>query len=245
SKGSTTSKPSKPSKRSSSPGPLKDCPICISSLSSSHFPVRPPTSTCLHTPNTCTHCLRHWIRTQFRTKLWTQIQCPECPSLLSHRDMSLFAPRSVFTQYDRLSTRAALEEIPGFTWCLARGCGSGQVQPQTLSQTQSYDENGNGDNMPSLVPDPKFKCVSCKAVFCLRHARKWHRGETCAEFEYRTDGRVKRGEEEASRRALKEVCKKCPGKGCGWGIEKNEGCDHMTCSKCRHQFCWVCLAPYK
>ncbi|MFH1832351.1 MAG: IBR domain-containing protein [bacterium] len=32
--------------------------------------------------------------------------------------------------------------------------------------------------------------------------------------------------------------KSCPK--CGNGVEKDGGCDHMTC-KCRHEFCWRCL----
>mmetsp|Transcript_152628 Transcript_152628/g.489446 ORF Transcript_152628/g.489446 Transcript_152628/m.489446 type:complete len:157 (+) Transcript_152628:725-1195(+) len=35
--------------------------------------------------------------------------------------------------------------------------------------------------------------------------------------------------------------KKCPN--CGEYIEKNGGCDHMTC-RCRHQFYWTTLKPY-
>ena len=27
-------------------------------------------------------------------------------------------------------------------------------------------------------------------------------------------------------------------------IEKNAGCNHMTCSHCKFQFCWICLSPY-
>ncbi len=28
-------------------------------------------------------------------------------------------------------------------------------------------------------------------------------------------------------------------------IEKTEGCNHMCCKKCKHDFCWVCLDNWK
>lgn len=39
-----------------------------------------------------------------------------------------------------------------------------------------------------------------------------------------------------------EIIRPCPR--CQAPIEKNEGCLHMTCRQCRHQFCWGCRQPW-
>ncbi len=33
--------------------------------------------------------------------------------------------------------------------------------------------------------------------------------------------------------------RKCPN--CNTRIEKNQGCNHMTCRLCKHEFCWTCM----
>lgn len=32
---------------------------------------------------------------------------------------------------------------------------------------------------------------------------------------------------------------------CNVCIEKNGGCSHMTCNRCKHEFCWICLNDWK
>ncbi|KAF7325537.1 RBR-type E3 ubiquitin transferase [Mycena kentingensis (nom. inval.)] len=41
---------------------------------------------------------------------------------------------------------------------------------------------------------------------------------------------------------IKGNTKECPK--CVSTIEKNGGCNHMTCRKCTHEFCWVCMGPW-
>merc|ERR1712157_585722 len=40
----------------------------------------------------------------------------------------------------------------------------------------------------------------------------------------------------------RKKCKLCPG--CNVLIEKNQGCDHMTCKYCWWEFCWGCRGDY-
>jgi hypothetical protein len=66
------------------------------------------------------------------------------------------------------------------------------------------------------------------------HEDTWHEGETCREYDYRKSREKERDQqiqEKASVKAISLLTKKCPGKGgkCGWNIEKNGGCDHITC----------------
>ena len=42
---------------------------------------------------------------------------------------------------------------------------------------------------------------------------------------------------------IKKNTKKCPK--CGASIEKNQGCMHMTCRNCKHEFCWLCTGDWK
>lgn len=219
----------------------KECVICADIRSLTHFPSRPPTDECNHANDVCRRCLRTWIQSEFLTKVWNEIKCPVCSIRMQYADMQAFAPHDIFRRYDRLSVKAAFEAIPNFRWCTAKGCKSGQVHPPESS---------------------KFRCKACKKSHCIHHGSAWHKGETCGEYDYRTNKKLKKQEEIASKRVISETTKKCPG--CKSPIQKNYGCDHMSCkfmyeesyqykyvltnrlgSKCKHEFCWLCLAPYK
>ncbi len=44
---------------------------------------------------------------------------------------------------------------------------------------------------------------------------------------------------------IKANTKDCPNPACSSTIEKSGGCNHMTCRKCKYEFCWMCEGEWK
>lgn len=105
-------------------------------------------------------------------------------------------------------------------------------------------------------------CLSCLFTFCTKCLEKWHQGDTCFfEKEVEGDEEGKTGstesqyveESEAERKRLQRQrraemnlsyqlirartrqCWKCKSP-----IEKNGGCNKVTCTKCFSAMCWAC-----
>jgi len=77
---------------------------------------------------------------------------------------------------------------------------------------------------------PEMKC-SKGHVFCYFHSNA-HPGITCAEY-----ARAQAKDDRLARAAMGDV-KECPG--CGLPTLKSEGCNHMVCSVCKTDWCWIC-----
>mmetsp|Transcript_12605 Transcript_12605/g.29433 ORF Transcript_12605/g.29433 Transcript_12605/m.29433 type:complete len:158 (-) Transcript_12605:428-901(-) len=71
----------------------------------------------------------------------------------------------------------------------------------------------------------------CKRQFCFVH-NDAHPDRTCKDYT-----RILRTQEKPSEHWKQRNAKKCPG--CKTPIEKNEGCNHMSCT-CGTDFCWLC-----
>ena len=79
-----------------------------------------------------------------------------------------------------------------------------------------------------------FYCRKCTKAFCVECQGEWHDGKTCEETKAE-DENLKKFNEYVTAKG----CQKCPS--CQYYIEKNEGCDHMTC-RCGKEFCYSCLS---
>jgi hypothetical protein len=80
--------------------------------------------------------------------------------------------------------------------------------------------------------NPLSLCNKCKFEMCFKCGKAWHKDKTCDEVQ----------DLEYNSWALNKDVKECPR--CKFKIEKNQGCDHMTCIVCHYEFCWLCMGPW-
>lgn len=73
-------------------------------------------------------------------------------------------------------------------------------------------------------------CGECKMDLCSGGCGRIYHGETPCEISL----------DEATNAFVQETSKPCPNPNCNVHIHKTEGCNHMTCSRCRTEFCWIC-----
>jgi len=81
---------------------------------------------------------------------------------------------------------------------------------------------------------------SCGHAFCFTCQEKNHDPAPCAVAK---EWLKKETNDDANSVWLTGNTKQCPS--CKTPIEKNQGCQHMTCAKCRHEFCWVCMGGWR
>ncbi len=111
---------------------------------------------------------------------------------------------------------------------------------------------------PSAQPCPKEECsnlvhwhsklnvpVTCLCSFrfcfeCHDEATGDHAPASCEEVQLWMKKFSSESDNLLFIRAHTRMCPKCRSP-----IEKNGGCMHMTCRKCKHEFCWICFADWR
>ncbi|CAF1609118.1 unnamed protein product, partial [Didymodactylos carnosus] len=207
------------------------CAVCFKSKMMNKYQQK-FSSNCSHIERTvCDRCLYDNIKAillsnNSHINSTEIVKCPEpdCSTIFDYRSIKqILISKQDFElceQYEKELVEHKIETLKGHIYCAHSKCGAAQQKTET----------GN------IVT-----CFKCKKKTCSYHRVPWHQGMTCREYdeETRDDGHHK------LRKWLEKNSKECPGPGCHYHIEKNDGCDHMTCLKCKHEFCYVCLADWK
>jgi len=204
------------------------CHICCRDGTEVTIPRGKVTSRCASSRTICKSCLQHHIHEIVLKGQYDEIRCicsrDGCNLLLQPYEVKAHSDKTTFAAYDVGLLRLVLARDPEFCWCSRAGCGSGQLH----AGRHRY---------------PIMRCHMCEQRTCFTHRCEWHSGTTCAEY----DEAATRSEEAALVQLLQRGhIKRCPK--CNSGIEKDGGCDRMTCQTksggCGEKFCWRCLAPY-
>lgn len=78
----------------------------------------------------------------------------------------------------------------------------------------------------------RLTCNQCGFSYCFYCLETWHQAGKCKA----------EGERKLDRWAKSHNAKFCPY--CRARIEKQLGCNHMTCVRCHYEFCWLCGEPF-
>lgn len=171
----------------------------------------------------CLQCTRQYLTVSIRDGN-AYIPCPDdkCPSggIFESSEIEKLVETDVLELYLRCKLNRDVEMDPNQTWCPGPGCESiCRVFPPLRDCEAS-----------------PVHCSKCKLTFCSSCKERWHAYQSCDEF------RRHFSEDELANLPGEEcgLIKRCPR--CHIPIERDEGCAQMMCKRCRHVFCWYCLA---
>lgn len=174
----------------------------------------------------CNHifCNECW-ETHLSTKInegEPEIHCPhlKCNTHVTDNFIKQIVPPSTFEKYLRFVTKNFVRENDSVRWCPTPGCQSAITFDQSNSTSDS-----------AIV-----QCNYCGNQFCFKCHNEAHAPATCEQ--------MKLWVKEADIYNWRTInCRECPK--CNVSVEKNGGCNHMTCQQCKYEWCWVCLRPWR
>ncbi|CAH1267487.1 RNF14 [Branchiostoma lanceolatum] len=191
----------------------------------------------------CKECMKGYFQVQISEGNVQCLQCPEpkCESQALPSQVQELVGGELFARYDRLLLQSSLDGMADVVYCPRKSCQCPVM----------------------LEPDSKMGgCTACQYTFCTLCKLAYHGVSPCRikpddlrklreeylaasdegkKFLEKRYGRksIKQALEETfSEEWLKRYAKECPQ--CGTHIQKLDGCNKMTCIKCRAYFCWLC-----
>jgi len=169
----------------------------------------------------CVECIRNWFRSLLDEN--DPLKCPsaECQEMAPDEvqppeeiDAWRLLTRDEFDRHSRQSLQRLLCVMKDFQFCTR--CPSGGFIAHACMEVC---------------------CLDCPENWCRKCRLPPHSAHTCEEFQaiYAKDLNLNLA-------CMKDNCKKCPA--CRTPIERDGGCSHIKCSRCKFEFCWWCRRKY-
>ncbi|KAI9676896.1 MAG: hypothetical protein M1817_006735 [Caeruleum heppii] len=172
----------------------------------------------------CVDCYQQYLAQKIRQEgEASRIQCPKtgCTLKMDSKSVDVLVASDLKQRYQTLLTRTYVDDKENLKWCPAPNC------------EYAVDCHVKKRQLDVIVPT--VHCI-CGHDFCFGCTLNDHQPAPCPLVRMW----LKKCEDDSeTANWISANTKECPI--CGSTIEKNGGCNHMTCRKCKHEFCWMCM----
>jgi ariadne-1 len=180
----------------------------------------------------CTDCWRHYLSMKVKEHA-TNITCPgatankkKCTLVVDDATVAkLLGDEDALQRHAEALVDSYVQQRSDLRWCVAPKCTNIIRLTARAAGVFGSDET---------------TCL-CGVAFCFGCGEVPHRPATCdmlREWKKKAGG----GDEDMSVQLIATVSRPCPN--CKSPIEKNDGCNHMSCVKCSYHFCWHCMGKF-
>ncbi|NXQ53998.1 AKIB1 protein, partial [Anthoscopus minutus] len=243
----TRSSVTSPDEISPSPGDMETavCDICMCNISVFEDPVDMP---CGH--DFCRACWEAFLNLKIQEGEAHNIFCPayDCFQLVPVDIIESVVSKEMDKRYLQFDIKAFVENNPAIKWCPIPGC-------ERAVRLTRQGSNSTGSDTLSF-PMLKAPAVDCGKghLFCWECLGEAHEPCDCQTWkdwlqkisEMKPEELVGVSEAyEDAANCLWLLTNSKPCANCKSPIQKNEGCNHMQCAKCKYDFCWICLEEWK
>jgi len=198
------------------------CPVCWTDAPDNIFSLE-----CGHL--FCSDCWSMYVTSKIRDEGECSFTCMamDCTLVVPDNFVNKVTTDATFQRFNELILRHYVAHQPQLKFCPAPSC----------TYTVKCQASTSKASLAKIVPI--VRCSESHA-FCFGcPVESDHRPLVCNAAKLWLK---KCQDDSETANWIKSNTKECPK--CQSTIEKNGGCNHMTCKKCKHEFCWVCMGPW-
>ncbi|KAA0710337.1 Ankyrin repeat and IBR domain-containing protein 1 [Triplophysa tibetana] len=219
------------------------CGICMCTISVFEDPVD---MSCGH--EFCRACWEGFLNLKIQDGEAHNIFCPayDCFQLVPVEVIESVVSKEMDKRYLQFDIKAFVDNNPAIRWCPVARC------ERAVRLTRPGPGASNSLSF-SLLKAPAVDCGKGH-LFCWECLGDAHEPCDCDTWkmwlqkvsEMRPEELAGVGEAyEDAANCLWLLTNSKPCANCKSPIQKNEGCNHMQCAKCKYDFCWICLEEWK
>lgn len=212
----------------------------------------------------CGECYKSYVNMHISSGKLITCMNLECPLTISHGDVALLANQGkdeesiIKPKIDLISNPLLISTVSNYIdthrkqykWCPATDCNNlieldrDAIANHDEDESNKYNEKGDliTSKLDRDIDLTHVLNVSCPEnhEFCYKCHRENHLPCPC----WIVDLWVQKCKDDSeTANWIQANTQPCPE--CDSLIEKNGGCNHLTCRKCKYEFCWICLGNWK